>query len=239
MAKSQIIKDLANGVANIHVALKRTKVLLLELNNEELLQWVNCEIEGYPDDVPLPEYRKIRGELRGSYVEGTMSNYMQYTDIPLPLGTLPTDQKNMILITNITQGIEALKEMTKKNSETTNGGLAKPIPADFYGLIAHANNNMGMVISSARVVLNMPQVLTIFPKVESKLIDILSYLEKQFGNLDELDIDIETKSIEELENIKAQIYVMIYNDSSITLGDNNKMKDVKIISSDSNGTKSL
>ena len=41
MAKSQIIKDLANGTADIQTALKRTKVLLQELNNDKLLQWVN------------------------------------------------------------------------------------------------------------------------------------------------------------------------------------------------------
>ena len=77
----------------------------------------------------------------------------------------------------------------------------------------------------------MPKVLNIFPKVESKLLDILSYLEKQFGNLDDLDIDIESKSKDELNNIINHIHVLIYNDKSVTLGDNNKIKDSNIASS--------
>ena len=54
-----------------------------------------------------------------------------------------------------------------------------------------------MIITSASVELNMPQILNIFSKVESILLDILYYLEKQFGNLDELDIDTESKNEEE------------------------------------------
>lgn len=52
-----------------------------------------------------------------------------------------------------------------------------------------------MVIQSAEIQLNMPQILNIFPKVENKLRDILRYLEKQFGNLDELDIDVDSPQL--------------------------------------------
>ena len=76
----------------------------------------------------------------------------------------------------------------------------------------------------------MAKILNIFPKIESKLLDILYFLEKQFGNLDDLDIDIESKSDEELERIINHIYVMIYNDNSVTLGNNNKIKDSNITS---------
>ena len=51
MAKSQIIKDLANGKVDTQTALKRTKVLLQDLENDDLLDWVNYEIEGYPHDI--------------------------------------------------------------------------------------------------------------------------------------------------------------------------------------------
>ena len=44
MAKSKIIKDLANGSVDTMVALKRAKVLLSEFNNEDILNWINYEI---------------------------------------------------------------------------------------------------------------------------------------------------------------------------------------------------
>ena len=61
MAKSTIIKELANGKVDLHTSLKRTKVLLQEFDDKKLLEWVNYEIEGYPSDVELPKYRRIPG----------------------------------------------------------------------------------------------------------------------------------------------------------------------------------
>ena len=231
MAKSQIIKDLANGKVDTQTALKRTKVLLQDLENDDLLDWVNYEIEGYPDDVEIPDYRVIGGQLYGTYLKGSMANHITYNHVPLPLGNLPDEIKEDILTIKIRQGIEALKGVIAESEKNDNSGLMKPIPAEYYPYIAQANNDLGMMIATASVELNMPKVLNIFPKVESKLLDILSYLEKQFGNLDDLDIDIESKSEKELNNIINHIHVLIYNDKSVTLGDNNKIKNSNIASS--------
>lgn len=62
MARSQIIKDIANNTVDLQTALKRVKVLLQEFDDEKLLEWVNYEIEGYPSDAEVPEYRKILGQ---------------------------------------------------------------------------------------------------------------------------------------------------------------------------------
>ena len=77
----------------------------------------------------------------------------------------------------------------------------------------------------------MPQILNIFPKVENKLLDILRYLEKQFGNLDELDIDVNNKSEQELKEIVNHIYVLLYNDQSVTIGNDNEFNNSNIASS--------
>lgn len=49
-------------------------------------------------------------------------------------------------------------------------------------------------------------------------------------NLDELDIDTESKNEEELKEIIRHIQVIIYNDHSVSIGDNNKIKDSTISS---------
>ncbi len=66
--------------------------------------------------------------------------------------------------------------------------------------------------------------------IESKLLDILMILEKEFGSLDELDIDTTSKSDEEIEDINNRILVLVYNDNSVSIGDGNKMKDTTIAS---------
>lgn len=230
MAKSRIIKELANSSIDTQTALKRAKVLLQELDSEDVLKWINYEIEGYPNDVDVPIYRKIGGQLYGSYFKGSMVSHMTYTNVPLPLGNMSDKERQSILNTNVTQGIQALKHMVTESEGSETKTIAKGVPADFYPHIAHANNDPYMIITSASVELNMPQLLSIFSKVESILLDIFYYLEKQFGNLDELDIDTESKSKDELEEIIQHIQVIIYNDHSVSIGDNNKIKDSTISS---------
>ena len=59
----------------------------------------------------------------------------------------------------------------------------------------------------------------------------MRYLEKQFGNLDELDIDVNNKSEQELKEIVNHIYVLIYNDQSVTIGNDNEFNNSNIASS--------
>ena len=72
MAKSKMIKDLANGSIDLKTALKRTKVLLADFDNEELITWINYELTGYPKTEQLPEYRTTKGTLMGSYFKGSI-----------------------------------------------------------------------------------------------------------------------------------------------------------------------
>ena len=64
MAKSKIIKDLANSSVDTITALKRTKVLVSALNNAEISKWLNYEISGYPEGAVIPFYRKVQSNLR-------------------------------------------------------------------------------------------------------------------------------------------------------------------------------
>ena len=53
-------------------------------------------------------------------------------------------------------------------------------------------------------------------------------LEEEFGNLDDLDVDLLSKPEEKIREIEDKIFVIIYEDNSITIGDNNKMKNTSI-----------
>ena len=97
MARSAIIKDLANSAVDTMTALKRAKVLFAELGNDDLLKWVSYEIAGYPDNVDLPDYREVSGYLIGSYIKGSMAAHMKWTNVSLPLGEeyTYTGEKNL------------------------------------------------------------------------------------------------------------------------------------------------
>ena len=62
------------------------------------------------------------------------------------------------------------------------------------------------------------------------LLDALIVLEKEFGNLDELDIDISVKTSAELNAIIDKLIVIVYNDNSVSVGDGNRIKNSTIAS---------
>ena len=85
-----------------------------------------------------------------------------------------------------------------------------------------------MYIVSARVEISIQCVQGIVTIIESKLLDLFCYLEKKFGILDELDIDVGAKTEAEQNEILEHLSTLIYNDNRITFGDNCKIKDSTI-----------
>lgn len=225
MAKSMIIKDIANGTIDTTTALKRAKILFAALDDAELLNWVNYEISGYPSDANLPDYRIERGALKGTYFRGSIASYIKWNDVSIPLGKMPADVIDEFLSVPFYDGVSALKQLVE-NSD--NGQLARPIPADLFPFIAKYNNDPYMNIVTARVVVSTHCVTNMFSVIENRLLDALLLLEKEFGILDDLDIDITVKSPEEIQTIARQIYVIVYNDQSVHIGDGNRIKATDI-----------
>jgi hypothetical protein len=229
MAKSNIIKDLANGTIDTITALKRAKVLLAEFDNQEVQNWITYEITGYPSNAALPDYRLTQGNLIGSYFEGSLANHMVCKNVSLPLGKMPDDLRTKLLTVRFSEGVDALKKLYDSCSAGS-APLAKVVSADFFPAIAYYNDNPCMNITSASVVIAPQSISNIFSAVENKLIDILILLEKEFGILDELDLDVTAKTEDELNSIAGRILVLVYNDQSVVIGDNNKIKDSNIAS---------
>lgn len=207
------------------VALKRAKILLQEFDNKDLLEWVNYELTGYPSVDALPEYRKKQGQLKGTYLKGSMANHMKYTNVSLPIGKMPDNIAKVFLEIPFTEGVEALAHFIESSKDQT---IGKQIPADYFPNIAYYNDDPFMYIVSARVEISIQCVQGILTIIESKLLDLFCYLEKQFGVLDELDIDVGSKTEAEQNEILEHLSTLIYNDNRITIGDNCKIKDTTI-----------
>lgn len=229
MAKSKIIKDLANSTIDIHTALKRAKILFSELNNTELLYWVDNELVGYKKIEDLPDYRKFEGNIFGTYLVGSLNQYTRYTNASIPLGNMPKETKKAILTICIFDGVEALKNLALQ-SATKEGHLAKNINADELGIFNKYNKNPFIRIESAHVNIGSHNIMNIISIIENRLLDALLLLEKEFGCLDELDLSDSNKTENEINDIAQKIAVIIYNDNSINIGDKNKISHSDIVS---------
>jgi hypothetical protein len=54
------------------VVLRKLRTLAYRLNHEPLKEWVECELNGYPTDADLPEYRRLSTGVFGSFQCGAM-----------------------------------------------------------------------------------------------------------------------------------------------------------------------
>ena len=72
------------------------------------------------------------------------------------------------------------------------------------------------------------QFSAIVAKIKQILIDILLELEKEFGNLDDMDIETGNKDKKELEKINHVLIQIVFKDDSIKIDSKNKLKNVNI-----------
>src|SRR5215211_4229937 len=63
----EIIDLAVASTDNLPTAMLRSKVLADELRYEPFKAWVDSELNGYPSKAQTPEYRRIRGHLRGQF----------------------------------------------------------------------------------------------------------------------------------------------------------------------------
>ncbi|MEK3658875.1 hypothetical protein NSQ29_04895 [Paenibacillus sp. FSL F4-0236] len=215
MARSQLLKDLVGSNADLESVLTRLKIILTDIDNELLMNWIDGELRGYTENHELPGYRTISGVIIGTYV----INYRtQYTNSEVPLELLLSQEMvDEIKVVNITDGIASIQKLLNGESRDR---YAKQIPTAF----CHKISKGTFQIAQMRVNIPSNNVEGIVANVKSKLVDVVMELEKQFDNLDDLDI----KSQVEEDQIKRE--QVIYNigqivyEGSVEIGDGNKIK---------------
>lgn len=221
MSHSRIISELANSEITLETALKRAKLLLHKLGDEKLNSWVNAELIGYSNDDELPEYRVITGRLMGNYIKGNMMNYISAKNTSIPIGNASEEIRDELLSVKFFDSVAGLRALIDKRPEK--GSLCKPIPADCYGLLRKFIGDPYLNLTDARVEVGFHEVDTILSCIEAKLLDILIKLEDEFGNLDDLDIEISNVEKAQLEKLINEMHLIVYN-RAITIGDGNTIK---------------
>lgn len=219
---------MANNTVELATCLKRAKVLLVDLDDVDIIDWINHELSGYSDADELPQYRMVKGSLKGSYYKGSLASHTQWNNVSIPLGKMPKDFQDSLLTISFTDGVSALSTMYNSCHES-NHSVSKPISADLFPYIANWNDDLYMIFTSLRVEVGSQILQNIISTVESKLLDILIELEKTFGNLDDLDIDIESKNADEIKMLKDNITIIINNnDNHIEIGNDNTIRNSDI-----------
>ena len=109
MKKSKLIIDLVQEEQSLSKILYCLKLILSDFNDEKILSWVNNEINGYSDNIEVPQYRYIRGCVNCEVLHG----YQYYQNVNLPINYSDTNIMNVITM-YCRDSVSAIETMMKK-----------------------------------------------------------------------------------------------------------------------------
>jgi len=220
MAKSKILKELANGEIQIDIALRRLMLLANDIGDNELCAWADKELMGYDSTDELPEYRIIWCDrFYYSGIKGNSFNHLKMNDLPLPLDSIFDDDAEVEKYCNV-RVIEPITNIIEKANMPPDTKLN----LDFTHLQRKVYNKTHIQCVQIELRLHTAHMAGIVAKITQKLIKIFMKLDKEYGNFDDLDIDITNIPQEKIEKTKAEVQ-QIYN---ITINHQTDLTNAKI-----------
>lgn len=218
MVKSQLMKDTLSGQCSFENILLRLKIIFSNLDNELIMSWIEKELQGYQLDDILPDYRVVNGIPMGTFI---VNQSIEYSNSQVPLGqVLEADMIKDIVRIPILDNIKTLEEiLSGENKEN----YCLVVPTE----LCHRISTQELQILAMKIKCPSNFISRVISKSKNKLVDIIMELEKQYENLDDLDIK---SQVEEDTHKKEKVILKIENiifDSSIKMGDNNKIKRSK------------
>ncbi len=120
--------DALNRDVSITDLLRKSYVVARKLKISEFEKWLTQELEGYPDDSEIPEYREMIGEVRAwNTYHGWQPIYFEEAEIA------ETVSKR-----NNSQRIAEIENLLKTVNEKGGGSLQMPFPAQQQNMICKA-----------------------------------------------------------------------------------------------------
>lgn len=211
MAKSKIIKELANKEISLEVAFNKLLIIASDIGNTDLIDWATNELNGYSNDSKIPKYRE--GKM-GHIVYSGINGHLQVRNQPLPLSVFDKEILDYIKVNYFDQDIATIGRFAFGN----NGKIG----LDLTELAGNVYKNSSIQCISISMKFPKEMFLGILSVIRTKLLKIFIELDKNFGCLDNLDIDTNGRKLKEINN---KLNIIIYEDNSVTIGDGNKLKD--------------
>lgn len=221
MAKSKIIKELANNEISLDVALNRLLIIASDIENEELANWAQNELDGYASTANLPAYRQIQNVR---YVYSGINGSYKVDNAPLPFLEIMGFDKNEYPF-KIVDSVNALSTLTSEKYQ---------YGRDLTAMAGAILEKTGIYCTSIRQLVPHNAIENLLSSIKSKLLRVLIKLDKEYGCLDNLDIDISQKKPEEVQKINSTVINYIFEDRSIKIGDKNRIEGTEIKNGENN-----
>jgi hypothetical protein len=124
----EIQNDLASANGDVTAVLRKCKILAARLGSREFADWVNWELNGYPDSQPTPEYRR----LAITYYASFSNSAWRASDQPIPLQIIPEQHRNWFQELEFRDGIAKAISLTENGASIPRPELIFAIQGKMY-----------------------------------------------------------------------------------------------------------
>ncbi|CAK7017754.1 MAG: hypothetical protein PEGG_00724 [Paraeggerthella hongkongensis] len=201
MPKSKIIKDAVEDAVSLDKSLYRLYVIAKDISNEPLALWAESELHGYQSKSDIPDYRKsVNLELMYTGFNGRT----QIKNAPLPYGFLSKDTIESITHIYAQEDIRSVEEMAQSESSPR-------IDRTYLANEIYKESEGSLQCVAIYQVLPQAFFRSILSQVKSKLIAALIKLEKEYGNLDGLGVDISNLKQSYIDQANAELNKTVLN----------------------------
>lgn len=209
----EIIELLSSESPNLNNALFKTKVLLHNLGEKEIIKWVNYEINGYENEEDLPDYR-ILNDLS---VYGDVTNgQVLHQNYPIPIMGLEEKMRQDLEKTNLKQSVAVLESYAQDESD-----LQISIIPEFFPFLSKSLSS-GFRVGRAWRVHSAGSILQILTKIRSRLLDFILELSDRLPNdLNSKQMKEKSKEINTSDLFKNAV---LGDNATIIIGDGNIQK---------------
>ena len=213
MAKSKIIKELANNDVSLEVALRRLLVIASDIEDTTLLNWVTYELNGYKVESQFPDYRIIpSGNVRYS---GVINGAAHVKNHSFPLHAVsPETLKMMMEPYEVKESVSVLEKIVADKMTDMKRDLS------FFQEKVFNESKGQLQCLEIWVSMDFLVFERVLSALRTRILETLLTLDKKIGNLDELDLDISNVNLDEVKQIVLNI---LYQGSTLQLGANNNM----------------
>jgi len=212
MLLDEIIALLASEQGSLTEALLKTKVLLHQIGKKELVEWVNNELNGYPEEAELPAYRVLPSVVLANLNSMTFRAQAH----PIPIGHLGADKEEVLEHTPMHQSLAVLQEMGLSKD-----GMKRAIPMELNGVLQQGLAH-GVGIEQAWCHISSHDIAGLFFQVRSRLLDFLLELKDTVGETaTESELREKSNSLDAQSMFNSAIFgsnttILIGHQSSIT-----------------------
>lgn len=160
----EIIDALSQEKPSLDNALTKTKILLYQLGEQQLANWVNAELTGYGPNDELPPYRIVASRVMGVVTNG----FSRYSNLGIPISHLPDDMQDGLNHTKLLESVAGLQHLLAADVPS----FRRPLTPEFSSALAHGGIiSKGFHIEEAHVEIASSVIVGAVAQVKSRLLD--------------------------------------------------------------------